>query len=286
MRRAARIAPAAHGARCRRTRAGPHASTRSRPSCCTSSAATARSSRPTADRRRRRQRLRAALRRQRRAAARRRAAADRRRLRARRLRLRHHAHLSRSTAASAPAQREVYELVLAAQKRGDRRRCARARAGTSRTTPRCACWRRACSTSSCSTGTPGRGAREGDLQALLHAPHRPLARARRARRRRLQARRASGARSSPAWRSRSSRASTSARPTTCRSALRNIGIRIEDDVVVTAGRLRGDHRRSAEGRRRHRSADARCPRPGIDVLIRGAGPVGCALALALRESRT
>ena len=71
------------------------ASTRSRPSCCTSSAATARSSRPTRrsspaapnacvlhyvanDAR----------------AARRRPAADRRRLRARRLRLRHHAHLS------------------------------------------------------------------------------------------------------------------------------------------------------------------------------------------------
>src|SRR5439155_1533918 len=35
-------------------------------------------------------------------------------------------------------------------------------------------------------GHGGRGAREGDLQALLHAPHEPLARARRARRRALR----------------------------------------------------------------------------------------------------
>ena len=42
--------------------------------------------------------------------------------------------------------------------------------------------------------------------------------------------------------------------------LRDIGVRIEDDVLVTRGRLRGAHRRSAQAHRRHRSADARCPR--------------------------
>ena len=41
------------------------------------------------------------------------------------------------------AQREVYELVLAAQRGGDRQGARRAAAGTSRTTPRCGCWRRA-----------------------------------------------------------------------------------------------------------------------------------------------
>ena len=102
MRDAARISTAAHATRDAGDGAGAHGISKSKPSCCTNSAATARSSRLHVDRRRRRQCLRAALRAERRGAEGRRPAADRRRLRARRLRVRHHAHLSRSTADSAP----------------------------------------------------------------------------------------------------------------------------------------------------------------------------------------
>ena len=65
--------------------------------------------------------------------------------------------------------------------------------------------------------------------------------------------------------------------------LRDIGVRIEDDVLVTGARLRGDHRRSAEGVADVEALmrDARVAR--IDVLIRGAGPVGCALARPARR---
>jgi Xaa-Pro aminopeptidase len=75
MRRAAQITAGAHARRCAFAPSGSgaappaSASTRSRPSCCTSSAATARKARLRQHRRRRRQRLRAALRRRRRAAA-------------------------------------------------------------------------------------------------------------------------------------------------------------------------------------------------------------------------
>ena len=137
-----------------------------------------------ADRRRRRECLRAALSRQFAAARRRRPAADRRRLRARRLCLRHHAHV--------PGQRQVQRSAAGDLRsgarvagRGDRgsqagqrlerparrgRESARARVHRPRALQRHA----------------RRGAREGTLQAVLHAPHRPLARAGRARRRRLQ----------------------------------------------------------------------------------------------------
>ena len=72
----------------------------------------------------------------------------------------------------------------------------------------------------------------------------------------------SGERSSPAWRSRWSQGSTSAPADDVPERLRNIGIRIEDDVVVTQG-MRGHHGRSAQGRRRNRSVDARCSPEGL-----------------------
>ena len=133
------------------------ASTRSRPSCCTSSAATARRARPTrsivaaganacvlhyaaGDA----------------AAARRRAVPDRRRLRARRLRQRHHPHL--------PGRRPLH----AGAARAVRHRAGRAAGGRRRHPPRRAPARRA----------PRRGARAH----AGHARHRP-ARPRRGRRR-------------------------------------------------------------------------------------------------------
>ena len=82
---------------------------------------------------------------------------------------------------------------------GDRQGARRATPGTTRTTRRCACWRRAFIDLKLLPGSVDDVLENGDLQALLHAPHRPLAGHGRARRRRLQARRASGARCSPAW---------------------------------------------------------------------------------------
>ncbi len=150
-------------------------------------------SRLLADRRRRRQRLRAALRVQRRAARRRRAAADRRRLRAGRLRRGHHAHLPGERRATAAAQREVYELVLAAQ----RAAMDKVRAGNAWNEPHDAAVqgaRAGHARPEAARGEPRCGAGEGSLQALLHAPHRALARHGRARCGRLQARRRTGAR--------------------------------------------------------------------------------------------
>ena len=102
-----------------------------------------------ADRGRRRQRLRAALRGQRRAAAGRRPAADRCRLRAGRLRLRHHPHLPRQRSLQPGAARR---LRAGAGRAGGRHRQGRARAtpGRIRTTRPCACSCRASSTWVCS----------------------------------------------------------------------------------------------------------------------------------------
>ena len=79
---------------------------------------------------------------------------------------------------------------------------------------------------------------------------------------------------------------------------RNIGIRIEDDVVVTRRGAGSPHRARAQGRRRDRSADGarlrlsastacpHCP-PAltIDVAIVGGGMVGASLAPALAGTR-
>ena len=101
----------------------------------------------------------------------------------------------------------------------------------------------------------GRGGAEGRepvLQALLAPQRQPHARPRRARLRAgaaggLQVRQAQGR----AWCSPSSRASTS-RPTTspCRAKYRGIGVRIEDDVVVTATGMQQPVRRHPQRGRR------------------------------------
>ena len=67
----------------------------------------------------------------------------------------------------------------------------------------------------------------------------------------------------------------------------NIGVRIEDDVAITTGRLRGADRRVAAHPRRSRAGHARGmsePAPcatTCDVAICGGGMVGATLALAL-----
>ena len=139
------------------------------------------------------ERVHPALPRERQAARGRDAAPDRRRLRARRLRRRHHPHLPGGRALQRPAARDLRARARRPA-RGDRgsearqpleraarRRGEGARAGLHRPRPL--------------PGHARRGAREGRLQALLHASHRALARARRARRRATTRRAASGSRS-------------------------------------------------------------------------------------------
>ena len=138
------------------------------------------------DRGRRRQRLRAALPRERRGAAQGRAAADRRGLRARQLRLRHHAHLPRRRRASAPVQRTSTSWC------SPRRRPAiqRGEAGADFIDYHDAATRRAGAGADRLQALQGqrrRGARGRLVQAVLHAPHRPLAGPGRARRGRLHA---------------------------------------------------------------------------------------------------
>ena len=162
-----------------------------------------------ADRRRRRERLRAALRGERCAAARRRPAADRRGLRARRLRLRHHAHFP----GQRPLQRRRSARSTSWCSRRRRRRSRPCAPGAGWNEPHDAAVRvlaQGMLDLELLAGTLDEVLEKEIVQALLHAPHRPLARPRRARRRRVQAAAATGARSRPAWRSPSSRASTSA----------------------------------------------------------------------------
>ena len=128
------------------------------------------------DRRRRPQRVRAALPRQQPAAAGRRAAADRRRLRIPGLRVGHHAHVSRSTAGSPGPQKAVYELVLAAQQA-----CLDAvRPGAEfhdyHEVAERVLAQGYIDLGLC-RGTLDEVLESGSLQAVLHAPRRPLARA-------------------------------------------------------------------------------------------------------------
>ena len=136
------------------------------------------------DRRRRPERLRAALSRQQPAAAGRRAAADRRRLRIPGLRVGHHAHVSRSNGQFTGPQKDDLRARARRAARVPRRGAPgrrfprlpqgrRARAGAGLHRPRAL------------QGHARRGARERQLQAVLHAPRRPLARHGRARRRPL-----------------------------------------------------------------------------------------------------
>ena len=194
---------------------------------------------------------------QRRAAARRRPAADRRRLRARRLRLRHHAHLPGRTAASAPRSASVYELVLAAQARRSRE----VRPGSGWNEPHDAAVRvlaQGLIDLELCTRHARRRAREGSLQALLHAPHRatgsastcttPATTSERGEWKPLVAGHDAHGRARllhPPGRRRARALLEHRRPHRGRRA----GHR---------DRLRGAHRRRAQARRRHRGADARC----------------------------
>ena len=90
----------------------------------------------------------------------------------------------------------------------------------------------------------------------------------------------------PAWCSPSSPAPTSAPPTTCRSTFWNIGVRIEDDVLVTADGPREPDGGDAEDGGGRRSGLRAVERAMHDVVIVGAGPVGGTLALAIADARS
>ncbi len=139
------------------------------------------------DRRGRRECLRAALPGRQRGGARRRPDPDRRRLRTGRLRLRHHAHVSRQRPLLAPATRALRHRAGRAgrRRRGHARRRAlrgAARGGRARARARAARHRHHPEDALRERRRRDRRAR---LRALLHASHRPLARHGRARLRRL-----------------------------------------------------------------------------------------------------
>ena len=133
---------------------------------------------------------------------------------------------------SGPA-RDVYEVVLAAQHAAldvsrpgstldevHERRAAESRAGHDR--------------SEAARGLGRRCDPERRLQDLLHAPHQPLARARRARRRLVRGgRQAATARTGHRVHRRAGSLHPGAREK-APAPLRGIGVRIEDDVLVTA----------------------------------------------------
>ena len=127
-------------------------------------------------------------------------------------------------------------------------------------------------------GTLEKDLADGELQALLQAQDRALARPGRARRRRIPHRRRIRACSSRAWSSRSSPASTS-RPTTRGVAAkwRGIGIRIEDDVLITPRRLTEVLTDALAPQRRGESRDSwpLAPEPGrLATAHRRAGTRG------------
>ena len=159
------------GARCAR-RARDAASSRSRRSSCTSSAATARR-RPPIPRSSRRARMPACCTTSRTAAMLKdgELLLDRRRLRARRLRLGHHAHLPRER----PLQRAAARRLRARARRagrGDRRGQARQRRGRRRTTPRSGRLAQGLIDLKLLAGSVDEVLETRNLQAVLHAPHR------------------------------------------------------------------------------------------------------------------
>ena len=180
----------------------------------------------------------AALPRQQSADAGRRAPAHRRRLRVRLLRLGRHPHAARRRALQPPPARDLRGRARGAEGA----RSPKVRAGAHWNEPHEAAVR------AITRGLVQLGLLEGPraeahqgrrLPAVLHAPHRPLARHGCARRRRLQGRATSGGCSSPAWSRRSSPASTSRRG------------------EGRAARVEG-HRRAHRGRRgRHRGRSRR-----------------------------
>ena len=149
------------------------------------------------------------------------------------LRVRRDAHLSRRRPLQRSGARALRGRARGAA--GGARRCrARARRCPRSTTPRCARSSRACSRSACSRATRDELIASERVPHLLHAPHQPLARARRARRRHYRVDgRAAPARAGHGLHRRAGalrRDATTRRPT---ARFRGIGVRIEDDVVVT-----------------------------------------------------
>ena len=153
-----------------------------------------------------------------------------------------------------PAQRRLYEAVLETQIGRDRGGEAGRDAGRDPRAGRRAAdaptwWRWACS-----TGDVPALIEAGALQAVLHAPHQPLAGHGRARRRLLLeggAARAAGARDGADHRARPLRRRDAPVP----AEFRGLGVRIEDDILVTADGLREPDHRDAEVGRRHRAPD-------------------------------
>ena len=136
-------------------------------------------------------------------------------------------------AASPPPQRDAYEIVLAAQAAA----LAAVRPGSSWDAPHEAAVKvlaQGMIDLGLLPGSVDGRHRIGRLQAFLHAPHRPLARTGRARCRRIQGATRHGGRLQPGM-TLTVEPGLYIRPADdVPEALWNIGIRIEDDVLVTA----------------------------------------------------
>ena len=276
-RRRPTISSAAHRPRDGRDAARAGTNTRSRPNCCTNSCATAR--RPSPIRRSWRRGPNACVLHYRdndRRDGGRRSAADRRRLRIPRLRVGHHAHVSRERQVQRAAEGRPTSSCSRRSWPASTR-CSRAPNSTTTTRRPSACWPRASSISACARARSTRCWRTAAYkQFYMHrAGHwlgmdvhdaGPLP---------GEGRVAdAGAR---AWCSPSSSGRYIRPADNVPEHFWNIGVRIEDDVLVTAKRPREPDRGRAQDRCRRRSglpAVASEPRRMHDVVIVGAGPVG------------
>ena len=124
------------------------------------------------------------------------------------------------------------------------------------------------------------------VPAVFQSSHRSLAGPRRARCRRLQSRRRVAGAGARAWCSPSSPASTFGRRRAYPKEFWNIGIRIEDEVLVTDGAAGGADGGAREDAGRDRGAGAgglmqSAAIPSFDIAIVGGGMVGASLAVAL-----
>ena len=147
-------------------------------------------------------------------------------------------------------QRAVYEVVLEAQARGDRARCARATTGTSRTRRRCA---------SITQGLVKLGLLKGRLPALIRSgAYRRFFMHRTGHWLGMDVHDVGDYKVGDEWRVLEPGMALTIEPGIYMPAaargvpkrFRNIGVRIEDDVVVTTTRRGGADRARAQGRRR------------------------------------